>query len=393
MVPFSLRRVNRRSNCPATSFTASPLCVLVASRLPWLLAVVLSWSAVETRSAPQSKPKVLMFSAIDVDYLNDKLARRGNVLGVNGFMLAYIGEWWSREADLSKNAERLKRLTKLGTTCGIDSNFIKVALGYREIPQWDDEEAWAQVAKNFGAIAALARRTGLKGLAIDTENYDTKVWLAEPLRFKRASKDTWHAFVRKRGTQVMQAIISAYPGAETILLQEGAYWWYQRRERSYELWLEFYNGLASARPTGGLVVATESTYSQTSATDIRAKAREIRDSMSQHVQDRNYWNEYGSVAIGVWPLGKSYDDKSARYSVADFMQQFNAAAELSKRYVWIYGHGAAWWQVTEDEIKRYADESHWIWGPKYQAAPTIPALDQYRQVFAPSTVPVCSISK
>lgn len=364
----------------------------LANRSLWTLffAMLLSMSPGDSWCASDSRPKVLIFSAIDVDYLNDTLVDRGNAFGVNGFMLAYIGEWWSHETDLASNERRLKRLSELGTRCGLNNNFIKVALGYRAVPQWDDEDGWTGVERNIGAIAALARRTGLKGLAIDTENYDTKVWEAHPLRFKRTKKDDWRGLVRKRGAQLMHAIVSAYPDAETLLLQEGAYWWFQRRDEFYELWIDFYDGLASVRPAAGVVVATESTYSLTKAAEIRARVAEIRDSMSQHVQDGDYWKDHGSLAIGMWPVGKAYDDKSARYSVGAFEQQFDAATHLSSRYVWIYGHGAAWWQMTPEQLGGYARDAHWIWGAQYQAIPTIPLLDQYRRVFAPITVPTCN---
>ncbi len=349
--------------------------------------------ACDSLGAPQSRPKVLLFSAIDVNYLNDSLAQKGNVFGINGFLLAYIADWWSRDEDLSRSERALRRLSDIGTQCGVDSNFINVTLDSRELPKWDDDKAWAQVSRNLGAVAALARRTGLKGMAIDTENYHTKIWIAQPNRFERATKDKWRALVRARGAQVMHAIISEHPGIETVLLQEGAFWWYQRKDKSYEFWIDFYDGLSSMRPAGGLILATESTYSQTAATDIRVRSVEIGNGMLQNVQDRSYWKDHGSLAIGLWPLGKAYDDKSARYSVVAFTEQFNAAARFSERYVWIYGHGAAWWQMTEDEIKSAMRESRWIWGPRYQALPTIPELEQYRRVFAPSDIPTCAIPR
>jgi hypothetical protein len=345
----------------------------------------------ETWTTAQVRPKVLLFSAIDVDYLNDTLARRGNVFGVDGFMLAYIGDWWSQDSEISKNENRLARLTALGSKCGIDSNFLKVALGYRVIPEWEDENSWAQIERNIGAIAALAQRTGLKGLAIDTENYRNNLWADRSLLSKQTNKSQARALVRKRGAQLMHAISAAHPSAVIILLQEGAFWWYQRRDKSYEFWMDFYNGLASVRPEGGLVIGTESTYSLTNRRDIDERITELREIMLQHAEDRNYWKARGSVAIGMWPVGKEYDDKSARYPVAAFQQQFNAATDLSERYVWIYGHGSAWWQLPREQIQRYSRESHWIWGPEHQALPTVSNLDEYRRVFAIRKISPCVI--
>lgn len=60
-----------------------------------------------------------------------------------------------------------------------------------------------------------------------------------------------------------------------------------------------------------------------------------RKTMQEHVQDKVFWLNKCSVAIGMWPLGKSYD-KAARYTPAQFKAQFQAAVALSPRYVWLF---------------------------------------------------------
>ena len=48
------------------------------------------------------------------------------------------------------------------------------------------------------------------------------------------------------------------------------------------------------------------------------------------------------IAPGIWPLGKSYTDKTARSTPAQFRERLRAAAQVAPPYVWIYGHGSAW---------------------------------------------------
>jgi hypothetical protein len=356
----------------------------------FLLAVPFLYFVIGTSSnASEVKPKVLLFSPIDVGYLNETLIMRGNDFGFRGVMLAYIGEWWSKPDELLKHERSLKRLTTIGASCGLDSNFIKVALGYRTIPEWDDDSGWDRVTRTIGMIASLARRTGIRGLAIDTENYDTKLWWASSIRFKAAQRESWRGLVRERGTQVMRKILSAYPEAEIVLLQEGGFWWHERQDKFYELWIDFFNGLASLRPKQGIVLGTESTYSIINANAMGARALEIEQSMLRNVQDPDYWRAHGSVAIGMWPIGKTYEDKSARYSLHDFKQQFSEAVKHSSRYVWIYGHGSAWYQMSSEDIERYNGESHSLWGLPYLQIPTIPDLDLYRKIFASNAVSVC----
>jgi hypothetical protein len=49
-----------------------------------------------------------------------------------------------------------------------------------------------------------------------------------------------------------------------------------------------------------------------------------------------------SIAPGLWPLGPTAKDKSARFSPAEFRQRLQVAFDTSKQYVWIYGSSSAW---------------------------------------------------
>src|SRR5215470_13875709 len=109
-------------------------------------------------AAAMSKPKVLFFSAVDGQYLADSLEYWGNEVGANGFILSYVAEWWSTKDQIFNNLDLLKKINEKGPQYGIDSNFIKIALGYSELPLWTDEQAWRQITDNFRNIATLIKQ-------------------------------------------------------------------------------------------------------------------------------------------------------------------------------------------------------------------------------------------
>jgi len=54
----------------------------------------------------------------------------------------------------------------------------------------------------------------------------------------------------------------------------------------------------------------------------------------------------------------SYADKSSNFSPDDFRNQYAGLLLGSKKYCWIYGHGATWWHFTETDVARYGNVSN-----------------------------------
>jgi len=340
-----------------------------------------SGSAVIT---PRGFPKVLMFSAADIYYLVDSVQFWGEKVGVNGFFLAYLADWWTPKEKLFENIAILTDVNKKGASYGVDYNFIKVALGYKELPIWTDDKPWSTIQSNFRNIAKFIKQSGTRGIAIDTEPYEVPLFDSTAYRFKTIDKNILKSKVFQRGRELMQALTEVFPDIEIIILPEGAFYWINHEQsssaRTYELWIDFFNGMASARNKKGIVVGAEKTYSVTDKKSLKEIYDTINKTMLEHVQDPVFWKGHCSIALGMWPLGKTYSDKSARYSVARFDEQFLQAEALSPRYVWIYGHGAAWFQVKEEEVKRYSSHGRTVQGEKDQIIPTDPAILDYYTV-------------
>ena len=122
---------------------------------------------------------------------------------------------------------------------------------------WTDDEAWDRAANNIGVLAHVAKLGGLKGLALDPEDY-------RPLteQYYRQPNDpdyvTLRGIVRRRGRQFFKAIFDEYPDITLFSF------WLLSQERRYrrtddvkametkigDLWPLFINGMFDVMPKG-----------------------------------------------------------------------------------------------------------------------------------------------
>ncbi len=378
------RSILPKATCPRVECRMWVRQVAVRALVILLLAFPTMALTGLAHASPNGKPEVLLFTTVDKQYLADSLEFWGNNVGVNGFMLAYVAEWYSTKNEVYSNLDVLKRINARGRPFGVDSNFIKVALGYGQLPVWTDDKAWAGVIDNFRNIADLAKLSGTKGIALDTEPYGTALFDSGAARFAPAGREVLRATVYQRGKEIMQALSAVFPDIEVIILPEGAFYAFNAGQEAnastYELWIDFFNGMASVKNKTGIVVAVEATYSALDKDTIK-KIYDLSDStMIAHVADQVFWRDKCSIALGMFPLGKAYDNKAARYSSDVFKNQLWEMARLSPKYVWIYDHGTAWFQLKAQDADRYTKGGRWIWEKRYQVLPTDPNIDEYYAV-------------
>lgn len=306
----------------------------VAKCLGPMLGAVMAASALCGHAL--SCPSLIMFDGPTIKSdVNDRAARYwGRTIGIQGLFLNDIMPYW--QIDVGSNPSsaiwsRAREMQDVYAREGVADNFIKVAIWKSH--DWRDESANKAVAANFSHAAALARFAGFTGIAIDTEPY-VDIWGGS------AGGDEIAAIVQLEGRRIGDAMHAANPGMTLVVIKD-ALLYAGRREGyngGYGLAVPFLKGLLSAG-FSKVVIAEEQSYKDmhVAATDAAIRAR-----YSEFLRAGRISTERLSVAPGLWPLGKSYSDKSARLSPADFAQELREAYSSANRYVWIYGFGSAW---------------------------------------------------
>jgi hypothetical protein len=56
----------------------------------------------------------------------------------------------------------------------------------------------------------------------------------------------------------------------------------------------------------------------------------------------------------------------------------NTSIELSPRYLWIYGHGGAWWQLEDETL--YVGKGFSFWRPAYQKLKCDKDIEKYYSI-------------
>ncbi len=339
-------------------------------------------------------PHTLLFSPITPEYLQDT-AGQWKETGFDGFLLSGIMRNWSNDVWVTdgdrttrgEDDQTFKRIKSCNDECrkrGITENFIKVAF-YSHVPLWTDDTAWEKCNRNFCEAARFARMTGCRGIALDIEyvgeQYDLD-W--EGYDYKGYTKVELREAAIRRGRDLVRAMLKSYPNMVYLTLPEGIRYY---GPLATDLFVGMVQGMAEAGAPGGLHLLTEHSYKMVSTLGLIHYIHNLETEIFNHLDkpSMEYWKKKCSVSLGGWPLGYyrdildedgnrlgyggrvekfgnkiigSYADKSSNYSPEDFRDQYAGMLLGSKKYCWIYGHGATWWHFTQADVIRYGKVSN-----------------------------------
>jgi hypothetical protein len=210
---------------------------------------------------------------------------------------------------------------------------MKVAIWKRH--DWHDEEPNRQIVQNFGHAAELAKYADLKGLALDLEPY-VPIWAGEAGGLELSGS------VYRTATAIGKAMHNADPEMTLILLQDALYWSAQSKgyHGDYGLSRAFLSGLLSTGFKRVIVALEGPSYAVESS--VAAFIDETRSEWATFMANKDLSVTDFLVAPGLWPLGHSYTDKSARMTVKQFSRALEKVDDSAEDYVWIYGFGSAW---------------------------------------------------
>ena len=339
-------------------------------------------------------PRTLLFSPITPEYLQDTAAD-WKATGFDGFLLSHImHDWssdvWATDGDATTRGPddlTFKRIKSCNDKCrerGITENFIKVAF-YSHVPLWTDDAAWKKCTQNFYEAARFAKMTGCRGIALhieyvgeqydlDWEGYDYKGYTEAELRGAAV----------QRGRDLVRAMLESYPDMVFLTLPEGIRFY---GPLATDLFVGMVQGMAEADAPGGLHLLTEHSYKMVSTLGLIHYVHSLETNIFNHLDESTaqYWRRKCSISLGGWPLGYyrdildesgkrigysgrvetfgneivgSYADKSSNYPPEDFRHQYAGMLLGSRKYCWIYGHGATWWHFTDGDVARYGKVSN-----------------------------------
>ena len=354
-------------------------------------------------------PHTLLFSPITPEYLQDT-AGQWKATGFDGFLLSHImHDWssdvWATDGDGATRGEddlTFQRIKSCNDECrerGITENFIKVAF-YSHVPLWIDDAAWERCSQNFREAARFARMTGCRGISLDIEyvgeQYDLD-W--EGYDYKEYTQAELRQAAVKRGRELVRAMLESYPGMVFLTLPEGIRYY---GPLATDLFVGMVQGMAEADAPGGLHLLTEHSYKMVSTLGLIHYVHSLETKILDTLDEKSvrYWQKKCSISLGGWPLGYyrdivdedgnrigysgrverfgnelvgSYADKSSNYSPEDFRNQYAGMLLGSKKYCWIYRHGATWWHFTQADVARYGKVSN-------SALPVDEQLDAFKSV-------------
>jgi hypothetical protein len=230
----------------------------------------------------------------------------------------------------------------------MDSNFIKIAF-YTSLPGWDSDTQWGKLNDLFKSYASLALKTGCKGLAIDME-YINDTYYANGVKEIKL-------MARNRGKNMMDSIVSEFSNIEILILPNGIFHY---GELYREMIIGFIQSLKNNGNENGIHLFDEYVYDCYYPETIIQEIDTGFDYWFYILPEdlKEYWNIYCSIAPGAWPVGREsennyYQDKSQRYSPELFHLQLLTMRKISKKYYWIYGHGAALWCLSKEKLDNY----------------------------------------
>lgn len=306
-----------------------------------------------TMPAWSASPKLLMAGGVFLwkQTNAEQAAYWGQTVGVQGFMMNEIMSDWNTDVGTDTDSDlwkSVRQFQSIYSQHGVTDNFIKV--GLHSLRNWHNTWQNEAAVKNFAHAAALAKYAGFQGITLDLEPYQP-AWGGAAGGLELAST------VQREGRAIGQAMHETYPGMTLVIVQDVLHDAYQlhqpitaianlqampldsskRYHGGYALAVPFLRGLLSVN-WSHVVIATEETYKDSNIANV---VQQTSRNYSAFFGDDAVWTNL-SVSPGLWPLGLSNFDKSARETPGEFEQQLKTAFEVSSQYVWIYAYGSAW---------------------------------------------------
>lgn len=271
------------------------------------------------------------------------------------------GNWESLIVEIKGAINRL-------TAVGLDRNFLRLAL-LPEAPYFTDEGLRDIAANRLRLAGECCRRTGLRGIALDTQSqnalYDYR-WDGHP---PGVSSDALAKGARQFGGDVLRAFIRAYPEGEILLIA-------QSPESAAPLWFPFMEGVLESVGAAAEIPIQLALYDggmPETVSEYRDRTRRISNLFQRFFSPSAYscWTRQCGISFSLKPIYYKDDIPTAGYPLGQYRRALYAAALFGKNYTIIHAPEGGWWHIPPDISTQF---SHLRQGGRARAsfAPPVP---------------------
>ncbi len=236
---------------------------------------------------------------------------------------------------------------------GIPNNFLRLAFSPGDACLANPVMREAAI-QAFSRAGVFCRRSGLRGIALDTRAEDPAYWKQwDGYAAPEVDKAKLANAARALGKSILRAFIRACPEGELLIFVPGT-------DTAGPLWFSLLDGMIAS------VGAADSI-------PIEVMAAIPADCLSEDELWRRYhllqrtidlclgeeslsiWKRQGGVGLGLTPLGIQQGIAPAEFlGPGVFQRQLAAAKLLSKRYAWVDAPDGGWWYIAAEEVAQYA---------------------------------------
>ncbi len=245
---------------------------------------------------------------------------------------------------------------------------------------WADDALWQQITQNAGVVARIARRSGLKGLFLDPEQYNETKFLSCEYMWRRDGfgsnpgctstlnprvPGAYLPLLQRRGREFMTSVLKEYPDI-TIMTTMG-HSAARYNGAPYNLYAGFLDGMLQAiRDAKGAkailhdgmeMYGHRTKFDSPGCQEVKGFECLYNDGMIYGKYFSNEQTLYEKLVKGglaVWidmgrVWGTSPIDYSGNYYKPDELQlAVTSALEVANGYVWIYSESACFFDTRAD---------------------------------------------
>jgi hypothetical protein len=283
-------------------------------------------------------------------------------VGPNGEARSLSWQAWGRrsfrETELASALEDLRALRPRR----FRDNFLRLNVTPGDLDWFDD---FAPVLTNARLAARLARAGRVRGMLLDVEQYEARLFdYARQRDAATRSFDAYAAQARRRGRELMHALEAEQPGLRVFLtFGYSVPAFVMRRDgvtlagAGYGLLAAFLDGLVEGTRRGRIVDGYELSYGFREPKQFAEAYEEMRRGVLPIVRDPVRYRGVTSFGFGIWldyewrANGWSADAPERNYFTPErFEQVARAALEASDEYVWIYSETPRWWSPAGGRV-------------------------------------------